>query len=88
MKIRDILSMSTVYGNIHESVYQSYHLLRTVEDLLRRGTSGDVVLELLDEIKEMAEAQKKPDTSLTDEQTVNAINEIGARATNRVRTGN
>lgn len=54
-RIREIAAMPTVHNNVHESVYRSYHILAYVEDLLRRGTPGDVVRDLLDEIKAMGE---------------------------------
>ena len=46
-----LATMPTVVGDKHESLYQSYHVLLLVTDLLERGVPGDVVLAIINEIR-------------------------------------
>lgn len=39
---------------IHENCYRSFHVLRKVIEYLRRGVPGDVILELVGELDELA----------------------------------
>lgn len=39
---------------IHENCYRSFHLLRKVTEYIRRGVPGDIILELIGELDELA----------------------------------
>ena len=51
MKLLDILSEPTVYNNVHESIYRSWHILNAVEWLLERNTPPEVVLSIVRELR-------------------------------------
>lgn len=60
MTIKELMSMPvSINANLyrdgcsgyHESLMQSYHLLGFALDLLRRGTPGEVVIQIVKEIQ-------------------------------------
>ena len=55
--IKEIRSYPTVHENIHESIFRSYHILEKVKELLEKKTSGDIVLELINEMEEPEEEE-------------------------------
>lgn len=53
MRLLDLQKEPTMIEHTHESLYRSYHILLTVEELLRRNVPNDVILDLLDEIRKL-----------------------------------
>lgn len=47
----EIATLPTVIDRMHESLYRAYGVLDLVKDLLKRGTPGDVVLDLITAIE-------------------------------------
>ena len=50
MTLQQLRDMPTVIGNVHESCYRSFCLVRYIEHLLEAETPPLIVLELLREI--------------------------------------
>ncbi len=48
---RDTKAMGDYARPYHESSFRAYHIVQKVQDLLRRGTPPDVVLELIREME-------------------------------------
>lgn len=51
MNLTKIREMPTVYANIHESVFRSFHILEGVKYLLAEGTSPSVVLAIIKDLE-------------------------------------
>ena len=51
-RIREIAAMPTEYNRIHESCFRSWNIVDEVLKLLGRGVPGDVVRELILEMKD------------------------------------
>ena len=49
----DVTEIPMGCRGVHESMLRAWHVVRKVEDLLRRGTPADVVLELIAEMEEI-----------------------------------
>lgn len=45
--IYHLSKMNETIGNVHESVYKSYNVLKHVERMLKRGDSNETILELI-----------------------------------------
>lgn len=44
--------MPTINCTVHESVFQSYHILSKVEEMLARGDSKETIIELISFIRD------------------------------------
>ena len=47
-KIYQLSQLTETKNNIHESTFKSYHVLRHVETMLKRGDSIETILELIE----------------------------------------
>lgn len=52
MKLGEIKELPTIYSNVHESIYKSYHTLQLVKELLNRGDSNATIKEIIKLIEE------------------------------------
>lgn len=52
MDIERILSQPTVYENVHESIFRSYHILDKVMEMIERGDSKESIKEIVAYLKE------------------------------------
>lgn len=65
MKISEIKNFATTLGTgpnsgrCHESIFRSYQILEKVKELLRLGTPGEVVLEIINDIEEAPQLDKE-----------------------------
>jgi hypothetical protein len=50
-QITKIANFPTTIDKVHESVYRSYQILLLVERLLLEGTPGEVVTEIISELR-------------------------------------
>lgn len=49
--LETIADLPTTYNDIHESVFRANHILNYAVWLLEHGTSGEVVLSMIDELR-------------------------------------
>lgn len=65
MKISEIKNFATTLGTgpnsgrYHESIFRSYQILEKVKELLRLGTPGEVVLEIIKDIEDTPQLDKE-----------------------------
>lgn len=52
MELKEIAKMPTVIDNKHESIYQSYHILEKVIEMLQRNDSNETILETIKLLKD------------------------------------
>lgn len=52
MSVSSIMIMPQTIGQIHESCYQSYHILEKVKEWLRQEVPHAVILELIADMKD------------------------------------
>jgi hypothetical protein len=51
MKIEEVNQMATVLNNLHESLFQSYHLVNLVMEMVNRGDSKETINDVVSFIR-------------------------------------
>lgn len=77
MKIQEIKDFPTSIGNTHESVLQSYQLLKKVKEMVERGDSRETILEVIEFVTERKTTNE--DTECNDIQFVGNFNKPTTR---------
>jgi hypothetical protein len=62
-KILAIKTMPTIYNNVHESIYRSYHTLHLVCEMLGRGDSAESIKEVISAIEHIDTDVSPPEPS-------------------------